>query len=102
MHPDLCSFPNSEAKWPTPSSSTDPTRRPDRTEAQGWSVSRTRVPNDRPPCQRTLHIETSLLSRGFSGFLLGSRRGVLATRGVGPYCWDGPGSGLSEEPALGV
>jgi len=47
--------------------------------------------------------EASLMSRGFSGFLLGSRRGLRAHRGgPRPYGWDGPGSGLSEEPALGV
>ena len=48
-------------------------------------------------------IEASLLSRGFLRFFLGLRRDVpMRGRGLRPYGGDGTGSGLSEEPVLGV
>jgi hypothetical protein len=49
-----------------------------------------------------VQIETSLLSRGFGGFLWGRLRGCSPVRGGGPWGGTGLGSGLSEEPVSGV
>ena len=58
---------------------------------------------DETMCVAGAHLETSLLSRGFSGFLLDHLLSLRALRGhPRTYRRDGPGSGLSEELAPGV